>query len=164
MDLSKAFDCLSHWLLIAKLKAYGLSEEAVKLLDSYLNDRSQQIKLGPYATSSWEKLFKGIPQRSILGPLLFHVFINDIFYFIVQINILYNDADDNTLSFIHKDLLHLKSVLEQESQILISWFDQNLMKANLDKFQAICIKRLMTTSSLFNMAKQISNVMTVLPC
>ena len=59
-------------------------------------------------------------------------------YFIVQ-SILYNYADDNTLSFIHKDLLHLKSVLEQESQILISWFDQNLMKANPDKFQAICI-------------------------
>ena len=137
MDLSKAFDCLPHGLLIAKLKAYGLSEEAVKLLDSYLNDRSQQIKLGPYA-SSWEKLFKGVPQGSILGPLLFNVFINDIFYFIVQ-SILYNYADDNTLSFIHKDLLHLKSVLEQESQILISWFDQNLMKANPDKFQAICI-------------------------
>ena len=137
MDLSKAFDCLPHGLLIAKLKAYGLSEEAVKLLDSYLNDRSQQIKLGPYA-SSWEKLFKGVPQGSILGPLLFNVFINDIFDFIVQ-SILYNYADDNTLSFIHKDLLHLKSVLEQESQILISWFDQNLMKANPDKFQAICI-------------------------
>ena len=132
------FDCLPHGLLIAKLKAYGLSGEAVKLLDSYVNDRSQQIKLGPYA-SSLEKLFKGVPQGSILGPLLFNVFfINDIFYFIVQ-SILYNYADDNTLSFIHKDLLHLKSVLEQESQILISWFDQNLMKANPDKFQAICI-------------------------
>ena len=83
MDLSKAFDCLHHGLLIAKLKAYGLSEEAVKLLDSYLNDRSQQIKLGPYA-SSCEKLFKGVPQGSILGPLLFNVIINDIFYLIVQ--------------------------------------------------------------------------------
>ena len=51
MDLSKAFDCLPHGLLIAKIKAYGLSEEAVKLLDSYLNDGSQQIKLGPYASS-----------------------------------------------------------------------------------------------------------------
>ena len=60
MDLSKAFDCLPHGLLIAKLKAYGLSEEAVRLLDSYLNDRSQQINLGPYG-SSWEKLFKGVP-------------------------------------------------------------------------------------------------------
>ena len=65
-------------------------------------------------------------------------FINDIFYFIVQC-ILYNYADDNTLSYIHKDLLHLKSVLEQESILLIQWFDKNFMKANPDKFQAICI-------------------------
>ena len=120
MDLSKAFDCLPHRLLIAKLKAYGLSEAAVKLLDSYLEDRSQQIRLGTH-NSSWEKLFKGVPQGSILGPLLFNVFINDIFYFIVQC-ILYNYADDNTLSFIHKDLTILKTVLEQESNNLISWF------------------------------------------
>ena len=56
-------------------------------------------------------------------------FINGIFYFIVQCTrtcTLYNYADDNTLSFIHKDLLHLKSVLEQESLLLIQWFDKNL--------------------------------------
>lgn len=140
MDLSKAFDCLPHELLIAKLRAYGLSEDAVKLLDSYLSDRFQQIRLGP-ETSSWEKLLKGVPQGSILGPLLFNVFINDIFYFIIHC-ILYNYADDNTLSYIHKDLTTLKSVLEQESQNLLTWFENNFMKANPDKFQAICIGKI----------------------
>ena len=64
MDLSKAFDCLPHGLLIAKLRAYGLSKGAMGLLESYLSDRSQQIRLGQ-CTSTWENLFKGVPQGSI---------------------------------------------------------------------------------------------------
>ena len=137
MDLSKAFDCLPHTLLINKLKAYGLSTKAVHLISSYLGDRSQQVRLGTH-TSSWEDILKGVPQGSILGPLLFNVFINDIFYFVKQ-GVLYNYADDNTLSFIHKDIDVLKKVLEDESSILIQWFSNNLMKANPTKFQGICL-------------------------
>ncbi|MCW4342517.1 MAG: reverse transcriptase family protein [Candidatus Thiodiazotropha endolucinida] len=137
MDLSKAFDCLPHCLLLEKLKAYGLSKEAVGLLESYLTDRKQQVKIGPHS-SSWEKILKGVPQGSILGPLLFNIFLNDIFYFVTQAN-LYNYADDNTLSFIHKNFTVLKQVLEQDSLILIQWFTNNLMKANPSKFQAICV-------------------------
>jgi hypothetical protein len=81
MDLSKAFDCLPHDLLLAKFEAYGLSGRAVELLRSYLSNRQQQIKLGS-TTSVWEDIVKGVPQGSILGPLFFNVFINDIFYFI----------------------------------------------------------------------------------
>ena len=116
---------------------YGLSTEAVKLLESYLTDRKQQVRIGPY-TSSWEKILKGIPQGSILGLLLFNIFLNDIFYFVTQAS-LYNYADDNTFFFIHKNLTILKQVLEQESLVLIQWFTKKLMKlmkANSSKFQA----------------------------
>ena len=117
MDLCKAFDYLPHGLLIAKLRACGLSEEAVELLESYLSDRSQQVRLGTF-TSNWEKLFKGVPLRSILVPLLFNVFLNIIFYFVLRSTIC-NYADDNTISFIHKDFNFLKSVLESDSLKLI---------------------------------------------
>ena len=137
MDLSKAFDCLPHGLLLAKLEAYGLSGGAVGVLDSYLKNRQQRIKIGPY-TSVWENLIKGVPQGSILGPLMFNVFINDIFYFIHD-SVLYNYADDNTLSYVNADCDKLKTVLESDSEKLIDWFEFNSMKANPDKFHAICL-------------------------
>ena len=137
MDLSKAFDCLPHNLLLAKLQAYGVSSDAVKLIESYLSDRSQQIRMGSN-TSGWETLTKGVPQGSILGPLLFNVFLNDIFYIIEKCS-LYNYADDNTLAYIHKKLEVLQQILVTESLSLIQWFENNFMKANPDKFQAICV-------------------------
>jgi retron-type reverse transcriptase len=97
MDLSKAFDCLTHDILLSKLAAYGLSSQSVKLLENYLTGRKQQIKLQG-VISGWQILQKGVPQGSIMGPLLFNIFINDIFYFIEH-GTLYNYADDNTLSY-----------------------------------------------------------------
>ena len=95
MDLSKAFDCLPHDILLSKLSAYGLCNESVNLLKSYLSGRTQQVKLNGIV-SSWSAIKKGVPQGSILGPLLFNVFINDIFYFLEH-GTLYNYADDNTV-------------------------------------------------------------------
>ncbi len=138
MDLSKAFDCLPHDILLHKLQAYGVSENSVKLLKSYLSNRQQQIKIGSIV-SSWEDIHKGVPQGSILGPLLFNIFINDIFYFIKR-GTLYNYADDNTLSFHSPDFDELKQVLQDESKILIDWFKFNCMQANPDKFQAIAVR------------------------
>ena len=80
MDLSKAFDCLPHDILLDKLSAYGMFTDSVSLLESYLSNRKQQIKINGIL-SSWSDIQKGVPQGSILVPLLFNVFINDIFYF-----------------------------------------------------------------------------------
>ena len=124
MDLSKAFDCLPHDILLCKLSAYGLSQNSVKLLGNYLTDRSQQVKLKG-VVSSWAGIRKGVPQGSILGPLLFNAFINDIFYFIKE-GTLYNYADDNTLSFCHENFDKLVSVLQEECNVLIDWFRDKL--------------------------------------
>ena len=78
MDLSKAFECLPHNILSCKLSSYGLTENATKLMESYLSYRKQQIKIGN-VVSSWVEIKKGVPQGSILGLLLFNIFINDIF-------------------------------------------------------------------------------------
>ena len=137
MDLSKAFDCLPHDLLLQKLDAYGLSNSAVDLLQSYLEKRKQCVKIGSHV-SDWRNIIKGVPQGSILGPLLFNVFINDIFH-VVKHSQLYNYADDNTLSFCHSDISTLKSSLEQDSIRIIEWFEQNKMQANPEKFQALAI-------------------------
>ena len=80
-DLSKAFDCLPHDLLIAKLEVYGLDNGSHCLLFNYLSFRKQRTKVGS-AYSKWSKIRRGIPQASILGPFLFNIFINDMFMII----------------------------------------------------------------------------------
>ena len=83
MDLSKAFDCLPHDLLLLKLKAYSLSENALNLIDDYLSNRKQYVKVSTYF-STWQNIYKGVPQESILDPVLFNVFLNDIFNFVKE--------------------------------------------------------------------------------
>ena len=137
MDLSKAFDCLPPSLIRDKLTAYGLSQKAVNIISSYLSDRKQCVQIGNHC-STFQYITKGVPQGSILGPLLFNIFLNDIFYFIKE-GKLFNYADDNTLSYSHPVFATLVEVLERESGNLVEWFTQNQMKANPDKFQAVAV-------------------------
>ena len=134
-DLSKAFDCLSHDLLIAKLAAYGFEKSALKFIYDYLVNRQQRTKVnGGY--SSWKELVSGVPQGSILGPLLFNIFINDIFFFLHETKIA-NYADDNSIYAIEKDIMKLLTTLETETISVLNWFRINEMKPNPDKCHLI---------------------------
>ena len=78
MDLSKAFDCIPHDLLIAKLHAYGFSFETLTFLNSYLRNRKQCVKINNIC-SDFLKILSGVPQGSILGPILFNILLNNLF-------------------------------------------------------------------------------------
>ena len=131
MDLSKAFDCLNHDLLIAKLHAYGFSKSSLKLIMSYLRDRWQRTKINT-SFSSWTELLEGVPQGSVLGPLLFNIYLNDLFWICNDVDIC-NFADDTTFNTSDQDLNIMIEKLESVSLKAIHWFRLNYMKLNEEK-------------------------------
>ena len=135
MDLSKAFDCIPHDLLIAKLLAYKIDDKIVQIFFSYLQNRKQCVKINNIS-SEFLNIISGVPQGSIAGPMLFNVFINDFFFLL-----LHNFADDNTLSSFTKTVSDLMKTLEDESRAAINWFSMNHMIANPDKFKAIILDK-----------------------
>ena len=135
MDLSKAFDSLPHDLIVKKFKEYGADEKTANIIEDYFSDRQQRVKIaGEY--SSWNHISRGIAQGSILGPLIFNIFINDLL-FIVKRCKLSSYADDTQIFFAHNDYREVESAINSDLELVDKWYDENGLKRNNSKYQAI---------------------------
>ena len=132
MDLSKSFDCIPHDLVIAKFYAYGLSEETTTFFYSYLNRTGQRVRISDIR-SSLQVLISGVPQGSILGPIVFNIFLNDLLEILKNSDV-YNFADEITVSIASKIRDTLLETLKNESESAVNWFRNNNVIENPDKF------------------------------
>ena len=127
MDLSKAFDCIPHDLLIEKVRPYGFNNKTLTFLYSHLKRWKQSVKINDTESFS-QILLTGVPQGSVLGPTLFNLFINYPFFFNKEAELA------NFAKYVgSKDLTELLEIILKEYETAISWFKANNMIVKTDK-------------------------------
>ena len=141
IDLSKAFDTLNHSMLLKKMERYGIRGSTLDWFRSYLENRYMRVKCpsditGQMTYSPYQRLDYGTPQGSCLGPLLFLIYINDL-YQSVEFCSMILFADDTTLIHGNKSLRYLKWMIEEDLCRMTDWFNANLLTINLGKTECI---------------------------
>jgi hypothetical protein len=138
-DLPKVFDCVNHKILLDKLQFYGIESTFKTLIKSYLMGRHQRVVLGKINdnnnTSKWEIIKSGIPQGSILGPLFFLFYINDLPKIINKDNNMVFYADDTGIITTEKDNLNYEINLNQTFKDIMTRFNVNLLTLSFNKTQ-----------------------------
>ena len=156
LDFSKAFDLVNHDILIQKLQLYKFDDSSLKLLESYLKNRCQKVRLGKYVSNKTE-LIAGVPQGSVLGPLLFILFINDM-PLVVKQSIIDIFADDATLQNSSQKIDEISKNLQLDINYIQTWCKQNDMVLNETKTKSMVIGTKQRLSKLeSNLSLEINN-------
>ena len=139
VDLQKAFDTVNHDILISKLEHYGIRGTANSWFSSYLKNRSQFVSILGYESST-KPINHGVPQGSVLGPLLFLVYINDLQYAIKNSKV-FHFADDTNLLNISDSLKDMQKLVNADLKILYHWLLANKISLNCDKTEIIFFRK-----------------------
>ncbi len=131
LDLKKAFDTVDHDLLLQKLARYGIKNIEHKWFTDYLTGRTQVVEI-EYELSNSQNIEYDVPQGSILGPLLFSLYINDLQLQGIQASIIMY-ADDTVIVFSHTDYIHIRTVLNNELSNVNAWLDKHKLTLNTKK-------------------------------
>ncbi|PFX14021.1 putative 115 kDa protein [Stylophora pistillata] len=137
-DMSKAFDSLYYPLTLAKLKAYGIRGNSLKLLDSYFTDRYNRVKLGS-TVSEWERGSRGCPQGSAFGPLIWNMFQNDLTYSVNSNSNINMYADDHQFHAAGSNVTEVHDKLIASAELASRWYRSNFLKGNYDKYQTMTL-------------------------
>ena len=126
MEMSKAYDSLPHDLVVEKFEAYGIDKNGLNLMHNYLTNRKQKTKISS-SYSDWY-IVRGVPQGSVLGPIFFNLFINDLFLCIKKTKIC-NFADDNIIYSCNINLQTILKDLKYDMQNILKWFKVDSIKS-----------------------------------